>query len=75
MSNRFQELFQRVERLGIKRQRLRELTGLDESTLSRAFNGHTDPLTSTIDKIRRAVELEERDMAEYLAKIGKGPAA
>lgn len=56
------------------RDRLAALSGLDESTLSRAFGGKTDPLSSTLDKIEAAVSVEEAEMATHLAGV-RGSAA
>ena len=76
LSNRFQPLRERIARLRIPQHRLSDLTGLDESTISRAFNGKTDPLMSTIERIEKAVAAEEAATAEYLAgRPSKGAAA
>ncbi|MBP1296645.1 helix-turn-helix domain-containing protein [Bradyrhizobium elkanii] len=70
MSNRLTALSERIARLRMRRDRLAELSGLDESTISRAFGGKTDPLSSTLDKIEAAVSVEEAEMAEHLRKVG-----
>jgi DNA-binding LacI/PurR family transcriptional regulator len=53
----------------MRRDRIAELSGLEASTISRAFNGKTDPLTSTLDRIEAAIAQEEALMAEHLAKL------
>lgn len=75
MSNRLTALSARIARLRMPRDRLAALSGLDESTLSRAFGGKTDPLSSTLDKIEAAVSAEEAELAEHLARVSKGAAA
>jgi transcriptional regulator with XRE-family HTH domain len=59
----------------MRRERLAETSGLDESTITRALKGKTDPLNSTLDKIEAAVAAEEASMADHLADLKKGNAA
>lgn len=75
MSNRWELLKARILRIGLRQDRLAALTGLDESTLSRAFNGHTNPLTSTLDKIEAAIAAEEARMVKDLSSATPAGAA
>ena len=68
MSNRLQSLLARIARIRLPHQIIAEQSGLDLSTLSRAFNGKTDPLNSTLDKIERVVAEEEQKLGEALVK-------
>lgn len=68
MSNRLTDLSLRIARLRLPQSLIAARTGLDDSTLSRAFNGKTDPLTSTLDRIETFVAEEERRLGEALVK-------
>lgn len=68
MSNRLTALTLRIARLRLPQHVIATRSGLDDSTLSRAFNGKTDPLTSTLDKIEAVVAEEERRLSEALVK-------
>lgn len=69
MSNRLNALKERCERLGLRQKNLAAQAGLDEMTISRAFQSVTDPLSSTLDKIEAVVIAEEQRMRAHLATI------
>lgn len=68
MSNRLTDLSLRIARLRLPQYLIAARSGLDDSTLSRAFNGKTDPLTSTLDKIEAVVAEEEARLGQTLSK-------
>jgi predicted transcriptional regulator len=68
LSNRIQALKERVARLRLSNKLISERSGLDETTLGRTFLGHTDPLTSTLDRIEAVIAEEEQQLREALLK-------
>lgn len=75
LSNRLTDLTLRIARLRLPQYVIAQRTGLDDSTLSRAFNGKTDPLNSTLDKIEAAVAEEEAKLRAAIAEPAKTGAA
>lgn len=70
MSNRLNDLSERIDRLRLPQSVIAERSGLNEDTISRTFTGRTDPLNSTLDKIERVIAAEEEKMRDALAKKG-----
>jgi predicted transcriptional regulator len=75
LSNRLQNLKDRILRLRLRTSEVAEMAGVDESTLHRSFHGHTDPLNSTVDKIEAAIAAEEDRLRRALATTQSGAAA
>ncbi len=68
LSNRLDELSQRIQRIRLPQKLIAELSGLDEAPISRTLLGKTDPLTSTLEKIEAAVSAEEGRLRQGLQK-------
>jgi predicted transcriptional regulator len=69
MSNRVQALVDRVKAIGMPQKLLAADAGLDQDTITRTLRGHTDPLSSTLDKIETAVAAREIGMLDHLLPL------
>lgn len=70
VSNRAQDLAARIKQLGLQQQRIAEIAGLDEATVSQALTGRRNSLSSTIDRIAAAVATEEDRLRDLLGVSG-----
>jgi predicted transcriptional regulator len=66
-----EDLKRRMDAIGLPQKRLAELASLDEDTVGRTLSKKTSPVMRTFDKMRAAVEAEEkRLLAELIARHG-----
>lgn len=68
MSNRSQAIADRIKALGLRQNRLAELSGLDVATVSTVLNGRRNPLISTLEALEKAVATEEDRLRQVLAE-------
>jgi predicted transcriptional regulator len=59
----------RAAALRLTNKELAALADLDETTVGRTFNGDTNPLLGTLDRIETALASEERRVRQHLEKI------
>ncbi|KIZ39060.1 MULTISPECIES: hypothetical protein [Rhodopseudomonas] len=69
MSNRLQDLTNRIAAIRLQRKAIAAKSGLDESTIGRTLNVATVPLSSTLDRIESVLSAEEIRLARHLATL------
>lgn len=70
VSNRIKALVARIKELDLRQNRLAEISGLDEATISGVLNGRRNPWNSTVEKLELAIASEEDRLRHALGPAG-----